>query len=58
MLLIVIFIQSHIQDLVQPFTLVNQMFIFLLNLVHLLNAQQQEVVLGEEDFTFQIQTLQ
>ena len=58
MLLIVIFIQSHIQAMEQPFTLVNQVFIFLLNLVHLLNVQQQEVVLMEEDFPFHVQTLQ
>ena len=58
MLLIVIFIQSHIQMMVQPFTLVNQVFIFLLNLVHLLNVQRQEVVHLEEDFTFIMQTLQ
>ena len=57
MLLIVIFIQSHIQAMEQPFTLV-EIIIFLLNLVHLLNVQQQMEIIVEEDFIFQMQTLQ
>ena len=57
MLLIVIFIQSHIHIVVQPFTLM-EIIIFLLNLVHLLNVQQQMAIIVEEDFIFQMQTLQ